>query len=445
MHRDGRGKRAEAPMEKLVPKDHGEEIAVFRSQLIGQLVHRALLRGDLGKALSELSKTPVRPPGADHTHCYSVPTLERWYYRFKKSGLSGLTPRPRSDRGFAQALTEEQRQLICEVRREHPSASAELILRTLVAQGHLAKKATSATSIRRLLVERGLTRDLLRTPDGAQRQRWEASHAGALWHGDVCHGPLLSGGTRHQPLRIHGLLDDQSRFVVALEARSSEREDDMLGLLVAAVRRFGLPDGLYLDNGSTYSGKALATACARLGVSLVHARPYDPQARGKMERFWRSLREALLNHIGTELSLAQIQARLDSFLATHYHCQPHGSLAGQTPAHRWAALKTRPVTDEQLASALTICSRRRVSKDGVLSIDGQHYEVRQGFLAGRIVEVHSCLVEGLSSQARIQHDGRSYELRPLDVQLNAKTRRPPRSAPPVAAAPFDPFKPQSTK
>jgi len=433
-------------MEKLVPKDRGEEIAVFRSQVIGPLVHRALTRGELRGALEELAGQAMRPPGAERTRRFSVPTLERWYYRFKKGGMAGLVPTPRSDRGRAKALTDPQRQLVCEVRREHPSASAELILRTLVAQGRVGKDVVSPTTVRRMLAEHGLDRISLRSaPDTAQRLRWEASHAGALWHGDVCHGPVLSGGTRWEPLRIHGLLDDQSRYVVSLEARSSEREDDMLGLFVAAVRRYGRPDALYLDNGSTYSGKALATACSRLGIALVHARPYDPQARGKMERFWRSLREALLDHLDRSLPLTEVQARLDNYLATHYHAQPHGSLLGDTPAGRWAARQTRPVSDDELATALTLRSRRRVSRDCVISIDGQRFEVRQGFLAGRIVEVHSCLVDGLVPAVRVEHDGRSYQLRPLDPRLNAKTRRAARGKAPVASIPFDPFNPSNPK
>lgn len=252
---------------------------------------------------------------------------------------------------------------------------------------------------------------------------------------------MLSGGTHGQPLRIHGLLDDQSRYVVALEARSSEREEDMLSIFTAAVRIHGLPDALYLDNGSTYSGKALATACTRLGVSLVHAKPYDPQARGKMERFWRSLREAVIDHLDRTLPLSQVQLRLNHYLATHYHSQPHSSLVGDTPAGRWAARKTRPVTDDQLTVALTQCSRRLVSRDGVISIDGTRYELRQGFLAGRRVEVHSCLVSGLDPVVRVEHDGHVYPLRLLDVQLNARTGRPQRQSAPIAKMPFDPFKP----
>ena len=432
-------------MEKLVPKDHAEEIAVFRSQVIGQLKHRVLTRGELRTALNELAAQTFRPPGAECTKRYSIPTLERWYYRFKKNGAAGLTPAPRSDRGRAQALTDEQRKLVCDVRREHPSASAELILRTLIGQGHFGEHTVSATTLRRLLAERGLDRVSLRSaPEAPGRQRWEASHAGAIWHGDVCHGPALHIGNKQVPLRIHGMLDDQSRFVVALEARSSETEDDMLGIFVAAIRKLGRPDALYLDNGSTYSGKALATACMRLGVSLMHAKPYDPQARGKMERFWRSLREAVLDHLDRTLPLREVQARLDSYLATHYHSQAHGSLSGQTPTERWAERTVRPVTDDELTTALTLRSNRRVSRDGIISLDGRLFEVRQGFLAGRVVEVTSCLVEGLAPVVRVEHDGRAYVLTPLDARMNAIRKRPARSEPAAPSIPFDPFAPKKT-
>jgi putative transposase len=265
-------------MEKLVPRNHGEAVAVFRGQVIGSLVHRTLTRGQLRAALVELSQQRLRPPGSQVLRGFSVPTLERWYYRWKRGGLEALEPRPRKNTGLGQALDEPTRQLVLDVRREHPSASAALIVRTLVAQGRLRQGAVSASTVRRLLAQAGLDKvSLRRSPGETARLRWEASHPGALWHGDVCHGLALPDG---RPLRIHALLDDKSRYVVALEARTSEREEDMLSLFLAALRRWGRPDSLYLDNGSTYSGKALATACARLGTALVHARPNCTQRLG---------------------------------------------------------------------------------------------------------------------------------------------------------------------
>jgi putative transposase len=159
-----------------------------------------------------------------------------------------------------------------------------------------------------------------------------ATHQMALWHADVCHGPSLRVGDRHVPLRIHAICDDASRYIIAIEAASREREVEMLALWVKAIRRHGVPQVLYLDNGSTYSGAALQTACVRLGVTLVHAQPYDPQARGKMERFWRTLRENVLDHLGHQASLHDVQVRLLAFLDTHYHQSPHASLVGKSPA-----------------------------------------------------------------------------------------------------------------
>jgi transposase InsO family protein len=195
----------------------------------------------------------------------SVPTLERWLYAYRRGGLAALRPQPRSDRGRARELTPAQRELLLDIRREHPTASAPLILRTLVADGRLGADVVSATTVARLYRDAGLERGV--RPDGHTRLRWQADHAGALWHGDVCHGPTLRIGATTRPLRIHALLDDASRYVVALEAHHTEREADMLDLLLAALRRHGAPDGFYLDNGSTYSGVALRLCCERLGIT----------------------------------------------------------------------------------------------------------------------------------------------------------------------------------
>ncbi len=100
---------------------------------------------------------------------------------------------------------------------------------------------------------------------GKVRLRWQAERPGALWHADVCHATALMIDGKSQPVRIHGILDDASRYILALSAHHTEREVDMLGLMVKAVRKHGPPDALYLDNGSTYRGQTLSLACARMG------------------------------------------------------------------------------------------------------------------------------------------------------------------------------------
>ena len=429
-------------MDILSPKDHGESVALFRSEIVGSIARQKFGHGELITALADLAKKRFCPPGLDHTRSFSVCTLERWYYAYRKRGLAGLVPRPRSDRGRAQALTPEMRQLLLDIRREHTSASVPLILSTLVLDGRMEKDAVSAPTVRRLFAEQGLDRTTLaQMGDGKTRLRWQASHPGALWHGDVCYGPsLLIDGVR-RPLRIHGLLDDCSRYIVALEAHHSEREIDMLGLFTAALRREGPPEALYLDNGSTYRGEALRLACERLGVTLLHARPYDPEARGKMERFWRTLREGCLDHLGSLTSLHDVQVRLHAYLDQRYHRAPHAGLMGRSPEQLWNESEqdrhADHITEKMLRDALTFEKRQRIRRDTTLSVDGRTWQLDQGFLAGRLVMVERCLLHPDEPPVVI-HDGQRFPLLPLDVKANARRKRTNELQVVTSSVPFDP-------
>lgn len=412
-------------MDQLSPKSHQEAVAVFRHGLIGALTQAELDRGRLREALERLSQEKFRPPRAKTTRQFSVATLERWFYAYKKYGLAGLQPRPRSDRGRAQALTPELRELVLDIRREHPHAGVPVILRTLVADGRMDKGTASAATIRRLFVEAGLDKIGLR--DGARgktRLRWQAERPMALWHGDVCHGPSLRIDGKVRPLRIHALLDDASRHVVALEAHHTEREVDMLGLFVRALRRHGKPDALYLDNGSTYRGDTLATACARLSVSLVHARPYQPEGRGKMERFWRTLREGCLDFLGSLTSLHDVNVRLWAFLDAHYHQAPHAGLFGRAPKAVFEETPPAPgdFDEAALREALTVRLRRRVRRDTTVRIDGKDYELAFGHLAGRIVTLCRCLVD-VAEPPWVEFEDKRYDVHPVDPVKNSRRER----------------------
>jgi transposase InsO family protein len=428
----------------LKPSDDAEETAIFRVTILGPVMLRELTHGQLANELRALSEQRYRPPGAASTRTYQVSTLERWLYAYRAHGLAGLRPKPRSDRGFAQVLSDELRELLLDIRREHPSASVPLILDTLVDEGSLEKGKVSEPTVRRLYAAASLPRHAERDEGGTKtRLRWQADRPGALWHADVCHVTQCKLGGKATPIRIHGMLDDASRYGIALEAHTTEKEVDMLGMLVDALRRHGKPDALYLDNGSTYRGEVLKTACARLGITLLHAKPYDPEARGKMERFWRTLRDGLLSYLGDVASLAELNRQLQAFLDKRYHVRPHSGLLGKSPAKVYATRKVEEgVLDEaKLRVALTERTGRRVSNDNVLSFDGVAYELDQGFLAGKNVVVAQCFVAP-DELPWVEHEGKRFALRVLDPVKNARRKRPPRvaDAKPVRPTGFDPTK-----
>lgn len=427
--------------EPLEPKNHAERVAIFRAQVIGQLVARKLIRGELRTELEALSRTPFRPPGSEVTRCFSVATLERWYYALRARGLEGLEP-GRSRRGFALQLSPEQRELIAAIAQEHVDTPVSVILQTLRDTRQLDLEQISDNTIRRFLASQGLDAAARRQQaKGKARRRWEAEAPGVLWHADVCHGPALCIDGKTKPLRIHGILDDKSRFVVGLRAFHTEREVDMLALLVDALRKWGRPKALYLDNGSTYRGEALAVACQRLGIRLIHAQPYDPEARGKMERFWKTARERCIDHLGGLSSLHQAQARLLAFLDRSYLPVLHSSLLGRCPAEVYCTERVDAdlVTEDELRVALTVRTIRRVRKDGTVAVGGADWEVEDGYLAGRKLTVARSL-HAPQDAPWIEHEERTFALRRLDPVTNGlrPKRMKKRARRGIDAIDFDP-------
>lgn len=415
-------------MNPLTPTAHGEEVAVFRHGLIGEVATSALSHGERSAALRRISEQRVRPPGSDTTRCYSVPTLERWLYAFKRGGLAALIPQARGDRGRGRELSPTLRELLCDIRREHPAVSVTLMLRTLRADGRIGPEVKACT-VRRMLKERGLFRTTpTEAESGTTRLRWEAERPGALWHGDVCHGPTLTLGAQRSPVRVHALLDDASRFIVALRVESDEREETMLALFAQALMAHGKPDALYLDNGSTYRGDLLRLVCSRLGITLLHAKPYDAPARGKMERFWRRLREEALSHVGQVASLGDIEKKLRTWLERFYQDAPHAGILGRAPSARYAEGSKRLVTKDELRAAFTARVNRRVRRDSTLTVGGVVYEVPLGYLAGHTVTLATSLFD--SKEPVLEHESKRYPLRVVDPVRNGKTRRPPRLAAP---------------
>jgi putative transposase len=440
-------------MEPLSPKNHAERVAIFRHSVIGPLLVREFAHGQLRAELGTLSLVRFRPPDADSTRCYAVPTLERWYYACKKSGLEALMPKARADRGHGRKLTPEMRELLCEIRTEHRAASVPTILVTLQEEGLLPKDpedehAASPQTVRKLFAARGLTRmstkvaDSDDPPGSKMRLKWQAAHPGALWHGDVCHFAILVGGVR-KPVRIHAHLDDASRYIVAIEVFWTEREEDMLTLFIDAVRVHGPCDALYLDNGSTYRGEVLITVCHRLGIVLLHAKPYDPQARGKMERFWRTLREQVLVFCtGEEMTLEELNRRLRAFVE-RYHETPHAGLMGKTPASVYRAhQRTDDLDEHKLQEALTVRETRRVSPDNLVRVDGKAWELDQSFLAGKTVTiVRRWLTPDVPPSVELE--GKLLPLHPVDPVHNARRQRPA-PAPQKPARPGVAFNPVGT-
>lgn len=427
---------------KIPDPSHREKVALFRLSVIGDLLAQELSRGELQEELKARAAKRYRPPGASTTRTYNWKTLQRWYYEARRAP-SALLPASRQ-RGFARKLTDEQRQLLLDMRAAHRSAPIELILQEAVRHGLVPEGSVSTSTLARLFRQAGLNRQAKRKTSrqvDVQRRRWQAAHPCDLWHGDVCHLvlPEPDGSGKTRKVLVHGLLDDASRYFVALSARLAEQERDMLEVFCGALLQHPAPKTLYLDNGSTYRGDVLALICARLGINLVHAPPYSPENRGKMERVWRTMRSRCTDHLPGTASRHDVDQALWAWLDADYQRRPHAALMGESPRRRYLADRParRPLTPRELAKALEIDARRRVKKDGTFSVDSVVYEVSGRHLHGRWVQI---VTDGMTGRLlRVTCESQPVRFGRCEPMNNARRRRAPATDAPTPDVSFDPI------
>lgn len=403
---------------------HPEALALFRHAIVGDLVVSDLPHGALQDELKQRAKRRYRPPGAAASRTYHWKTLQRWLLSARE-GLAALQPTSRQ-RGFALALDAPARELLLDMRREHPTAAADLLLDAAVRNGAIPNDAISLPTLRRLYQRHGLSRagSKPRQQRAKDRRRWETDRICRVWHADVCHVWRRRPDGGAEKVYVHAILDDHARFVVAMKACVAETENDLLELLVEALLRYPACEVFYVDNGSTYRGDLLTLALDKLGIRVVHPAPYDPEARGKMERFWRTLRQRLLDHDDAPRTLHELNAALLAWLDTDYHRRRHGGLMGDTPGRRFrAGLATMPasLSAPQLAQALEVTRTAKVRKDATFSVDGTLFEVRGRHLAGKTVQV--TLDPFTGKVLRVAHDDVPVPFGVCDARANARRGR----------------------
>jgi transposase InsO family protein len=287
------------------------------------------------------------------------------------------------------------------------------------------------STVHRLLSRAGL---MDKTPgegeSGLDRRRFAFAHPGQLWMSDVMHGPTvaLPGSRTRRKTYLIAFLDDATRVVPYCAFAMSENTQAFLPIFKQALLRRGLPQRLYVDNGANYRSQQLALVCARLGVALIHARPYQPQGKGKQERFFRTARSQLLanlNAADTD-SLEALNRRLWAWVEAEYHHNPHRGLDGQTPLDRWAMSEQPPrLLDPKLdLDALFLFeTKRRVQRDRTVSLNGTLFEV-DAALVGQTLTLRHDPSAPASRGIEVWHEGRFVErARALDAYANCFVRR----------------------
>jgi putative transposase len=359
-------------------KQHSDEVALFRFGVIGDLVHLAPGTKGLYARLQEKAAIDYRIPGSLRTRV-AEETIRGWLRRYRKGELDALRPRVRADHGTSHALPREVSDLLVSIKDEKPDLSVQLVIREALASGKVPAGLTLAPStVHRLLSRSGLMAKKPAEPSSKDHRRFSFEKAGDLWMSDVMHGPAVTVTGKKRKAYLIAFIDDATRVIPYAAFALSENTAAFLPVLKEAVLRRGVCRRLFVDNGSAFRSHQLALVCAKLGITLIHARAYHAQAKGKIERWFRTVRMQLLPLLKPfDLqSLDALNRRLWAFVEGEYHRTPHRGLDGATPLDRWAALADEvrflgPDLDDLFLHE----AKRKVAKDRTVSLNGVAYEV----------------------------------------------------------------------
>jgi transposase InsO family protein len=363
-----------------------EKIALFRYGLVAPLVLQPLPRGELTRRAEEIAARNYDIPYSKRT-LVSVDTLLDWALRYRQGGFEALARKPRHDRGQSRALTPQLAQLIERLKRENPHRTGTTLLRELALSSNSG--CISASTLYRFLKQRGLTaRQLLA---GRAHKKFEAELSNQIWQSDMLFGPYVqrAGGGRMQAF-LYAILDDASRLIPHAQFYVHQGLDAFLDCLRQAVAARGVPLRLYVDNAKVYRSQQLARIAASVGILITHTPPYQPEGRGKIERYFRSVREQFLANLDRKqtLSLQELNERLWAWIDQAYHCGEHSGL-GTTPLVRWQRdiehiRQLPPATD--LRRLFFYRCDRWVRRDSTFLLQQRFYEAPPQ-LAGQTVEV----------------------------------------------------------
>jgi transposase InsO family protein len=406
-----------------------EKIALFRYAIIAPLVLETLPRGELTRRAEEISARSYDIPYSQR-RSLSVDTLLDWALRYRRSGFAALAPQPRSDRGQSRALTPQLAELIERLKRENPHRTGTTLLRELALVSTVG--TVSPATLYRFLKQRGLTARQLLAP--AARKKFEAEFSNQIWQSDMLFGPYVqrTSGGRMQAF-LYAILDDASRLIPHAEFYAEQGLDAFLDCLRQAVAARGIPTRLYVDNAKVFRSPQLARIAASIGMLVTHTPPYQPEGRGKIERYFRSVREQFLANLDPQrtLTLLELNERLWVWIEQVYHLSEHSGL-GTTPLLRWQQDMERirplsPSTD--LRRLFFYRVNRVVRRDSTFLLHGLFFEAPP-HLAGESIEVRFDPRD--LSQVEIYFQGQAQGLaRLVDAVVNAKLPSPKRAPAPT--------------
>lgn len=378
----------EVIMDKNAEKNLSEQIALFRYGIIADFVHLAPGTKGLYAQIRKKATLEYAIPGSRRRRI-AEETIRSWLKKYRKDGFDGLLPKRRNDRGKPRRLPLEVADVLLAIKENEPELTVPLTIKKARKTGKIPDDIRLPEStVYKLLARHGLTGK--QKSVAKDHRRFAYQYAGELFMSDVMHGPAVTGAKgRKRKTYLIAFIDDATRVIPYAEFAFSENTAAFMTVFKDAILRRGIPTRLFVDNGSAFRSTHLRLVCAKLGITLIHARPYHAESKGKIERWFRTIRLQFLPILSQRemASLDAINRALWTYIEIEYHRTSHRILR-ESPLDRWAKVGQRvryPEPGVDLDDLFLFEAKRKVQKDRTVSLNGVLYEVDASLVSETVI------------------------------------------------------------
>lgn len=370
--------------------ERNREIAMGRYNLVRFVLDHASEFSTRSEACEYASRHPYTTPSNIIVRASGY-TIGRWVRMYEKEGYDALIPKERSDAGINRKFTPEVKLEIIRLITEHPRIPCTVIHQKLIDRGFLSYGELSLSTITRFTNKARADLHLEKEKGERELRRYEKSHINEVWYGDSTNSVYITdeSGKRRQ-VYIIAFIDDASRLITGCQAFFNDDTSSLIETVRSAVVRYGCPQLFSFDNGKNYRSHQIGLLAGRLGISVNYAPPYTPTSKGKVERFFLTLKKQWQSCLSLDerKDLNSLRASLSDYVHRYNHA-PHSSLPNQcSPIERFTkeGRLVRCVDEEEVHELFLLEDQRKVSADGVIRMNSTEYETDYAF-ARRTVTV----------------------------------------------------------
>jgi putative transposase len=403
--------------------DEPSDDALFRYQVLSQVLVREYSGEPRSQAIAAVAA--VEHISAERKlRKVSQRSIYRWLAAYESQGFAGLMPAARPHIEDSLVITQPLIDFFKNQKTTDPWASVpELIRRAtitgLIRPDQLINRVTVWRTLKRL----GIATSRGKNPVDRDSRRFAYPHRMQMV---LCDGKHFRAGAARLRRMAYFFLDDATRMGLYVVVGTSENAELFMRGLYETMLAYGMIDALYVDRGPGFVATDVIEVLRKLAILYIQGTAGYPQGHGKIERFNRTVKAQVLRHFDGNPEIdphcGALQLRLAHYLRNQYNLTPHESLGQQAPGacfHNDQKPLRFAQNQHHLRQAFILHTKRRVSNDNVLSIDGVFYEVIRGYAGSRVM-VHRNVLE---ASVAIMHQGRLVRLSPVDLHKNAREKR----------------------